>query len=166
VIKAAKLLKDNGRFRFVFVGEGPVKSKLEKMTADLLLPNVDFLPQVPIKEIAAYINASDVSLVPLKKNPIFNGFIPSKMFDLMCCGKPVILSVPGEARQILEESGGGVYVEPDNAEALAEALVELSKNPASLAEMGRSGRNYVLRHFLRDEQVDKLEKLFARLISD
>jgi glycosyltransferase involved in cell wall biosynthesis len=161
ILEAARLLKDRDEFRFLFVGEGPVKSYLLEMKARDELHNVLFLPQVPISEIAPYINAADIMLVPLRKDDIFTAFIPSKMFDFMACGKPIILGVDGEARAILEASGGGVYVAPDNPHALASALSALSENADLLSDMGRRGREYVLQHYVRDQQVEYLEEILA-----
>jgi colanic acid biosynthesis glycosyl transferase WcaI len=159
VLEAARLLRDSAAVHFLFVGEGPVKAELQRLQALHGLTNVTLLPEVPIAEIAAYINAADVMLVPLKADPIFAGFIPSKMFDFLACAKPVVLAVDGEARAILEASGGGVYVEPGRPEVLAETVRSLAAEPDRLAEMGRRGRAYVLEHYLRDTQVVRLEQI-------
>jgi len=161
ILEAARLLKGHDEFRFLFIGEGPVKARLLEIQARHELSNVLMLPQVPISDIAPYINTADVMLVPLKLDDIFTAFIPSKMFDFMACGKPVILGVDGEARAILEESGGGIYVEPDNPQALASLLLTLSSNREQLEDMGHRGRDYVLRHYLRDEQAKRLGQILA-----
>jgi glycosyltransferase involved in cell wall biosynthesis len=165
VLEAARLLKGDGRFRFLFIGEGPVKSRLLELRERHDLHNVLLLPQVPITEITPYINAADVMLVPLKRDDIFSAFIPSKLFDFMACGKPVLLGVGGEARSILEEAGGGVYVEPDNPQALATALRGLAQHPGRLNDMGRRGREYVLHHYLRDQQAKRLEEILTAAAS-
>jgi glycosyltransferase involved in cell wall biosynthesis len=164
ILEAARLLKDYNELRFLFIGEGPVKSKLLEMKARHNLDNVLLLPQVPITEVAFYINSADIMLVPLKRDQIFSAFIPSKMFDFMACGKPIILTVDGEARSILEESGGGVYVEPDNPRSLAVVLNTLRENPNRLIDMGHHGREYVLRHYLRDQQAKRLEDILAMVV--
>ncbi len=161
VLEAARLLRDRDEFRFLFVGEGPVKPRLVEIKARDALDNVLLLPEVPLHEVTPYINAADVMLVPLKADPIFTAFIPSKMFDFMACEKPVVLAVDGEARGILEDAGGGVYVEPDNPRALAASLVGLREQAAKLPEMGRRGREYVLRWYIRDRQATRLEEILA-----
>jgi glycosyltransferase involved in cell wall biosynthesis len=161
VLEAARLLKGDGRFRFLFIGEGPVKSRLLELKARHDLDNVLLLPQVPITEITPYINAADIMLVPLKRDDIFTAFIPSKLFDFMACGKPILLGVGGEARSILEEASGGVYVEPDNPQALATSLRDLSEDPGRLNAMGCRGRQYVLQHYLRDQQAKRLEEILT-----
>jgi len=163
VLEAARLLRDREEFRFLFIGEGPVKPLLAGIKARDALDNVLLLPEVPLTEVAPYINAADVMLVPLKADQIFATFIPSKMFDFMACGKPVVLTVDGEARAILEDAGGGVYVEPGNPRALAGALMALREQPARLAEMGRRGREHVLRRYVRDQQAARLEEILAEV---
>lgn len=165
VLEAARLLRDRAAVHFLFVGEGPVKAELRRLQTQYGLANVTLLPEVPVTEIADYINAADVMLVPLKADPIFAGFIPSKLFDFLACARPVVLAVDGEARAILEASGGGVYVEPGRPEALAETVRALAAEPDRLAEMGRRGRAYVLEHFLRDTQVVRLEQILRSAAS-
>ena len=119
------------------------------------------LPQVPIEEISGYINSCDVMLVPLRKDAIFASFIPSKMFDYMACAKVLVLTVDGEARGILEESGAGVYVEPEQPQALWDALIKLRGSPEVRTQMGQLGRAFVLKHYLRDVQADRLAEILS-----
>jgi glycosyltransferase involved in cell wall biosynthesis len=146
----------------VFIGEGPVKSRLLELQARDNLHNVLLLPQIPITEITPYINAADIMLVPLKRDDIFTAFIPSKMFDFMACGKPIILSVNREAREILEAADGGFYLEPDDPQALATALTNLAQNPERLSAIGQRGRDYVLQHYQRDQQAERLDEILAK----
>src|SRR5205085_9223728 len=96
---------------------------------------------------------ADLVVVPLAPDPVFDMFVPSKMFDAMACARPVILSVDGEAREILDEAGAGRFVPAANARALADAILELRDNAAARAEMGRRGRDFVRRHYLRTDQA-------------
>ena len=166
ILDTAKLLSREKNIVFCFIGEGPVKAELLRRKDSENIENVIFLPQVPVTEVSKYINASDILLVPLKADKVFDWFIPSKMFDFMSCGKAIILSVNGEARRILDESRGGVYVPGDSPEALAEAIIELSGDPGRLAEMGKRGRDYVLSHFTREVQANALEQILLGLVRE
>ena len=157
VVETARIMQEQEEVRFLFVGEGPFKQQMLEAKERDGLSNLLLLPEVPVHEIGRYINAGDVMLVPLKKDEIFASFIPSKMFDYMACGKPIVLTVDGEARSILEQAGGGVYVEADDARALADKLSELRQHPENLQQMGEQGRKFVLRHYLRDVQAERLE---------
>lgn len=166
VLDAAALLGDEADLRFLFVGDGPVKPHLVATAARLGLANVAFHDQVPVEEVAPYVNACDVLVVPLRRLEILSTFIPSKLFDFLCCAKPVILMVDGEARAILEESGAGVYAEAENAEALAAAIRDLRARPdEERVAMGERGRAYVLEHFDRDVEAERLEALLGEVAS-
>jgi glycosyltransferase involved in cell wall biosynthesis len=160
-IDAASRLKASG-VQFVFVGEGPRKAHLVAAAAARGADNVRFLPQVRLEDSCFYMNAADAVLVPLAADPVFDMFVPSKLFDAMSCARPVILSVDGEARDILAEAGAGVFAEPGDSRALADAVLALRDDPAGRSEMGRRGREFVLRHYRRTEQAVR----FAEILSE
>jgi glycosyltransferase involved in cell wall biosynthesis len=86
-------------------------------------------------------------------------FVPSKLFDGLACGKPVLLSVDGEAREILEESGGGLFVPPGDADALAATIRHLLRHPEIRKEMGERGRSFVTRHYRRRDQAQRFTEV-------
>jgi glycosyltransferase involved in cell wall biosynthesis len=160
VLDAAARLRETPSVVFCLIGEGPLKPALEKRAQAEGLTNVCFLPPVPLAEITPYLTASDALLVPLKPDRVFETFIPSKLFDFLACARPVILMVDGEARELLEASGGGVFVSPGDAAGLANAALALAKlEPAARAEMGARGRAYVLANCTRDAQGKRLVEI-------
>lgn len=160
VLAAAARLSDREDVVFLLIGDGPAKPALVAEAAARRLENVRFLPTVPITEIAPYLTASDVLLVPLRAHPLFDAFVPSKLYDFMACGKPVALSVDGEAREILEAAGGGLFSPAGDADALAQAILALRQMPASEREqLGARGRAYVLEHYTRATQSARLVAL-------
>jgi glycosyltransferase involved in cell wall biosynthesis len=167
VLEAARLVAADDRIRFVFVGEGPAKAGLLALKDRLSLHNALFLPQVPQASVLRYISLSTVAIVPLRKLELFKTFIPSKMFDFMACALPVVLQVDGEAREILEEAGAGVFVPPGDPDALARELTSLARAPAARLEaMGETGRAYVHRYYLRRDQAERLEHLLRSVVED
>jgi glycosyltransferase involved in cell wall biosynthesis len=164
IIHAAKLLRHYDKIALLFIGDGPVKKNLIELTQELKLTNTFFHPQVPITNITPYLNISDVLLVSLKNDVVFDTFIPSKMFDFMACGKPIILSVNGEARRIFEEAQAGIYVRPENFYELSTAIIKLYENPELCCRCGENGRSYVIKNFSRQEQAQKLEKVFLKML--
>ena len=167
IIESANQLQVHSDIVFFFIGEGPVKQSLIDSKEKYQLSNVVFHPKVPLHQIAKYINMSDILLVPLKKDEVFHTFIPSKMFDFMCCAKPIILSVAGEARQILEyKAKAGKFVPPEDATALSEAILWLRYNPELCSEYGRNGREFVLKRYLRKQQAQKLESVMISLTKE
>lgn len=164
LLDAAALLPEED-VSFLFVGEGPTKEALQQDAASRGLANVVFHSQVPLADVAPYINVCDVVVVPLRRLEVLETFVPSKLFDLMCCARPVLLMVDGEARQLLEAADGGVYVPAEDGPALADAIRALMKDPARREEMGRNGRAHVLAHYVRDRQAAALEQIVVSAAS-
>ncbi|MFZ0537441.1 MAG: glycosyltransferase family 4 protein, partial [Candidatus Sulfotelmatobacter sp.] len=103
---AIQLRHSNPEIVFLILGEGTEKASIVARARDHGLENVRFVDQQPREQIPAYISASDVCLVLLKKADLFKTVIPTKMLEFMACARPVILGVDGQARAILEEAGG------------------------------------------------------------
>ena len=157
-------LKPEQQIHFVFVGEGPVKGKIEALKRDLELSNLTLVGEVSREEIAEYISAADCCLVPLKKREIFLGALPSKMFDVMACSRPLLLSVDGEARALVERIGAGLFVEPENGAALSAAIMALKEDPAARQRMGAAGRQFVEKNFSRRQAAIELEAVLQDVI--
>jgi glycosyltransferase involved in cell wall biosynthesis len=145
--------------RFAFVGEGADKQRLRHRVAELGLDHVTLLPGIPHEQVPALLAAADVCLVPLRDVPLFSSFIPSKMFEYLAAGKPVVGSVAGEAAQILREAGACV-VPPADSEALAAAIRALAADPRRRQAVGRQGRCYVEKYFDRGT----LARLYRKLL--
>ncbi len=146
--------------RLAFVGEGADKPRLERRVAELGLENVTLAPAVAPDQVPALLAAADICLVPLRDVPLFATFIPSKMFEYLAAGKPVIGSVTGEPAQILREAGANV-VPPEDSEALAAAISSLAADPDRRADMARQGRAYVERFFDRAELARQYRKILG-----
>lgn len=157
VTDAAALL-DGERIRVAFVGEGADKERLRRHAADCAVGNVTFAPAVPSDQMGALLAAADICLVVLRDLPLFATFIPSKMFEYLAAGRPVIGAVTGEAAQILREAGA-VVVPPEDPAALAAAIRELAADPPLRAELARRGRDYVERFFDRAELARQYGKI-------
>lgn len=149
VLDAAERLRDDPTFHFLFVGEGAEKERLMRLAEERRLANVTFLPEQPREELAAFYRACDIGLVPLRRLPIFQKVLPSKLFEWMGVGRPIVCSVEGEAAQLVETSGGGQCVEPESVEALVNALQRLQQDPTQRAQMGRAGEAFVKTRYTR-----------------
>jgi glycosyltransferase involved in cell wall biosynthesis len=144
--------------RFAFVGEGADKERLRRRVAESGLRNVTLLPGVPHEQVPALLAAADICLVPLRDVPLFSAFIPSKMFEYLAAGKPVVAALTGEAAQILREAGAWV-VPPEDSEALAAAIRTLAADPQRRQAMGQQGRCHVEKYFDRVMQARLYRKL-------
>src|SRR5262249_12014183 len=99
----------------------------------------------------AFVGASDVCLVLLKKTDLFKTVIPTKMLEFMSCAKPVILGVDGQARQIVEGARAGPVIEPENANALVDAIQRLKADASACRTFGQSARAYIVEHYSREQ---------------
>lgn len=152
VIKTAELLREERGIRFLFVGDGTEKPMLEALVKEKGLSNVSFVDFQPVQEMPRYFSLASASIVPLKKNKLFEGARPSKMFPALGSEVPVIYSGEGEAADLVLSSGGGVVVEPENSEKLALTILELKQNP-DRREMGRRGRQFVQENYAWTEII-------------
>jgi len=167
VIAAAAQLQDtNPEVIFLMVGEGAEKGRVVELARERALSNLRFIDQQPREKIPAYICASDVCLVPLKKTDVFKTVIPTKMLEFMSCARPVILGVDGQARGILEEARAGLVVEPENSGALANAIRFLNANRERSRELGQNGRDYIIRRFSRRQTAERYIRVLQRLLSE
>lgn len=151
-LRAAKLLKEIGRddIRLLAVGDGAVREELEAEARREGLDNVVFTGRRPKDEMPVFLAASDLCFVHLKKTPLFESVIPSKIFEAMGMCRAILIGVDGEARKLVENSGSGLAIPPEDAQALVDALVRFSAKPEELVTFGERGRAYALAHFDRD----------------
>jgi glycosyltransferase involved in cell wall biosynthesis len=141
-----------------FVGEGADKPRLRHQVAELGLGNVTLANAVPAAIMPSLLASADILLVTLRDIPLFTTFIPSKMFEYLAAGRPVIGAVAGEAAQILREAGA-VVVPPGDAVALAGAIRDLAADPERQRALARQGRTYVERFFDRAELARQYRKI-------
>jgi glycosyltransferase involved in cell wall biosynthesis len=150
----------------LFVGEGAEKEQLVSAAQREGLRNVRFVPQQPREKIPAFIQASDLCLVLLRKADVFKTVIPTKMLEFMACGRPVILAVDGQAREVLQQAQGGLFIEPENATALVEAIERLYHDVELRRVLGCSGRRYVTEQLSRARLATVYSRLLEKLVLD
>lgn len=167
VIQAASQMEETmPEAMFLFVGDGAERERVENSVRALGLSNVMFVPPQPKAKVPEYINASDVCLVPLKAAEVFKTVIPTKMLEFMACGCPIVLGVDGQARHLLEDAQGGTYVEPENVEALVQAIKQLYQDPDLRRSLGSNGHKYAMQHASRENTakvyIDILESIIKK----
>ncbi|RLD26159.1 MAG: glycosyltransferase WbuB, partial [Bacteroidetes bacterium] len=107
VLETAKLLSNKNEVGFLIVGDGAERENLLKKSQQYDLQNVCFIKKVEKEKIASYYSISDILIVSLKDLPIFKKVIPSKLFEIMAFEKPILISVDGEARSVVESANSG-----------------------------------------------------------
>ena len=169
ILQAANKLKEHAGIHFYIIGDGPVKDNLLALQQELSLSNITFISNLPSVAVWQWLHECDAYIVPLRKLDLFKGAIPSKLFEPLVHAKPILLGVDGEARQLfIDEGKGGLYFEPENAHALADAIWQLYQNPTLAKQLGESGQKYVINHFNREhislQFHERIKQLFATSI--
>ena len=161
ILNAAKILKDEKSIKFILQGSGPEKERLLLLKEDLQLTNIYFLPPVDKKEMPNVLMGIDLAVVPLRKLELFQGAIPSKIFESLAMKTPLLLGVDGEARaHFITKAEAGFYFEPENAIELAACVMKFDENRELITQMGNKGRSYVDKYFNRNNIAQNLfEKL-------
>ncbi len=157
VIETAALLRDREDVVFFLRGEGPRRAALEAQARGLGLTNVLFGGERPIEEVPYVLARADVCVTNLLPDAYLEKIVSVKVFEYLACGKPVVGGLRGEGARVLEESGGGMAVEPGDAQAMADAVRELLDSPERRAELGEAGRRYVVEHHSRAVIAARLE---------
>jgi colanic acid biosynthesis glycosyl transferase WcaI len=156
IFETARLLHAYPGVHILLIGDGPKKAELASLAISYNLSNLTLLPEKSREQIPDYLSAADVALVPLKKVEIFKSALPSKIFDAWACGRPVLLSIDGEARSIVESVKGGIFIPPEDPVKMAEALIYLMNSPDERQHMGENGLKYTRQNHSRAALAEKL----------
>lgn len=151
ILDAAEKLATNKDVAFVVVGDGAEHVSLQEETRRRGLSNVIFVGRVGKDEVLRYWRLADVALVLLRDRPVFRHVLPSKIFEAMGTARPIVLGVLGESAELLRAAGAGVVIQPESADALAEAITHLAAHPQEAERMGANGRRFVEAEFDRDK---------------
>ena len=147
---------------FVIVGDGAHREKLEAEAKKRGLENVVFTGRQPKSSMPDWINASDTSLVHLKKTELFTTVMPSKIFESAGCKKPIIMGVDGYAKKLVMDAEAGLDMTPEDAESLVACVQRLVEEPDLCRQLGENAyKNIALVHN-RDKQAEEyLRKLVS-----
>lgn len=132
----------------LFLGDGACKKDLLEKAKQMALENVTFVDSVPKNEVVRYWSILDISIIHLKKSELFTSVIPSKLFECMGMGIPVLHGVTGESATIVEQEKCGLLFEPENADALVSNLLTL-KHDSGLYEKLRTSALQAARRYDR-----------------
>ena len=125
ILDAAAIVRkepDGGRWRFLLLGDGASKAQLERRARAEGLENVIFVPSVPKGEVARYWSVLDAAVIHLKRDDLFRTVIPSKLFEAMGMGLPVLHGVEGESAEIVTRHDVGLPFTPEDPADLVRAL--------------------------------------------
>ena len=164
ILATAEKVKQQLTIKFIMVGSGPEKEKLQIIQEEKQLTNVYFFDAVSKTQMPQIVQASDVSVIPLRKLELFLGAIPSKIFENLAMEKPVILAVDGEARELFVNQGKcALYSEPENVGDLVKNVLLLANDALLRKELGRKGRTYVEQSFNRNTIAQNFYNLLKNI---
>ncbi|MGB6985463.1 MAG: glycosyltransferase family 4 protein [Candidatus Aquilonibacter sp.] len=163
LLDAANLLRADERIELWIAGDGVEGDRVRKRVADEHLVNVQLLGALSRAAAMQTTADADIALVPLRKG--IGESIPTKIFDALSVGCPVLVAAEGEARNTALASRGGIVISPGDARALAKALSRLAAlNKNTLRASGERGRSYVVKFYLRDTIMMGYSRRIAALM--
>ncbi len=156
LIEAAKLLADDPRVVFQFVGGGAKKSLMEKKARDAGLTNVRFVPLQPASNLASVLSAAHLGVVALGK-PYTGLSVPSKTYGIMASGVPILAMMDdrSEVGRAVVENHCGVVLPDASAAEVADVVRQLVNEPARFADMGGNGRRAFLKSYTLSKAADR-----------
>jgi len=165
VIEAAKLTKNNSKIKWVLLGDGRCRMDLEKQTVEYGLHNIVFFPgRFPLNTMPIFMEKSDILLVSLKDELIFNLTVPAKIQFYMSQSKPILGMLNGDGAELINKAQCGIALPANDVLALqksVENLVNMSKN--ELKKMGINGKKYYDENFTKEQRIDQLEEILNNI---
>lgn len=160
VLDAAERLPDGSNVRFLLVGDGAERRALVTDRRSRAIGPVIMKPAEPKEAMPAVWSLCDVALVHLKNSPTFAEVIPSKIFEAMAMGLPILLAAPaGEASRIVVADGAGIHVPAEDADALARAALRLAQDDTLRAELAANALAAAPSHSRERQAADCLRVL-------
>lgn len=159
ILAAAERLKDHPDIHWIIVGDGRALPWVETEVARRgLQATVRLLGRHPPEAMPRFFAHADAMLVTLRREPIFALTIPARIQSYLACARPVIAALDGEGARVVRESGAGLAVESGNPQALADAVLAMSRTPPEArADMAQRARFYFAEHFAPERLLTELE---------
>jgi glycosyltransferase involved in cell wall biosynthesis len=166
ILGAAEKLRNYSDIHWIILGDGRMQPWVESQVRKRgLIKNVHLLGRHPVQAMPRYFSLADALLVTLRKEPIFELTIPSKVQSYLACAKTVIAALEGEGARVIEEAGAGLACPAEDPEALSDAVLTMYSMPEKEREaMGLRGRDYFEKHFERKMLLDRLEKWMKEVL--
>ncbi|MGE5604132.1 MAG: glycosyltransferase family 4 protein [Bacteroidota bacterium] len=165
LLLVAERLQSFSEIRFLLVGEGAMKERLQELANNKNLENVIFWQGQPREQMPEIYALADICIISMKKLEIFTKSIPSKIFEIMASKRPIIAALEGEAAQILGKSGNAMIIPPENPDSLEKAILTLKNDPALRCQMGENGRKHVEKHFNRSVLAKEYELILKSIVN-
>ena len=158
---APKIIQENPQCRFLIIGEGPMKTHWQRRAlANGVQGDFVFTGQIDYEKVPLWINSMDVCVAPYTRSAGLRS--PVKIFDYLSCSKPVVASLLPGTTESFVKSDAVCLVTPEDADQLAHAVIGLLQNPEKADQMGRNGREFIVKHFDRMTNARRVIDTVAR----
>ena len=147
LVDTARILVNHSNICFIFAGDGVARSDLEAKTENL--PNVRFLPLQPAEKLNELLNLADLHVLPQRRGAA-DLVMPSKLSGMLASGRPVVAGADSKTQIADAVSGCGRLVPPEDAEAMARAIVDLAEKPEERRALGRVAREAAIRKWNKE----------------
>jgi glycosyltransferase involved in cell wall biosynthesis len=162
IIAAAKKVTDP-RIRFALVGDGSDKVRLQNLAGVLGLTNLEFLDAVNPSDVPSLLRSLDIGIATLKDTQLFKAARPTKLFEYMEAGLPIVCAIDGEARDFVEAVGAGVFALPQDADDVARVIRNLASDEGRRRTMSRCGKQSILELYNRDKIAQRLQSIISEV---
>lgn len=149
LLEVAKELEEDPNIQFVLIGEGAYKKRVEEIIAEKNIGNVTLLPFQPYEDISHVFSLGDVGLV-ISKPGVGENSVPSKTWSILSASRPVLANFDeNELKSIVAENQCGIFTKAGDKEAFIQAILHLYENRELCVEMGRNGREFIMKNLTR-----------------
>ncbi len=166
LVDVAERLKERRDLRFVLIGDGADRAKLEADIASRGLENIVMLGLQPRDAMPEWIASIDLLLVMLRDLPVFETVIPSKIFEFLAQERPVVLAARGEIRRMMEEADGALVIDPEVEDQMVDAIERVMDDPTEARRRAACGRRWVEEGYLRDDLARRMAVFLERVVSE
>jgi glycosyltransferase involved in cell wall biosynthesis len=151
-----------GEWHARLIGAGAVAAELDDLVRRLGVANrVSVEPPMTREDVVSTLRRADLLFLSLKRDPALRLTIPSKLFDCLLAGRPILAGIGGEGREILESTGANICYDPGDKQGLKRSLLEAATGHAELAAVADGNRKLVLERYTRDESARRLLKVLT-----
>lgn len=167
ILEVAKNVQKMEDIQFVFVGGGTETERLKQLLITENISNVIFIPRMPMAEVGGVLELSNLLLVHLKKDPLFEITVPSKTQAYMAMGKPVLMAVAGDAANLVQRAECGCVAISENVESIQQAILKIYHLPASeQLKMCLNARKFYLQELSLESGVKQFVEVFEKVQHD
>lgn len=155
LIELAKISKKQENMQFLIFGEGAYKNELQSKINELRLKNISLEGKIDYCKVYTILKYSKISFISLKNNKMTDS-VPTKMFDALGIGCPILLLAKGDSCSILDEVHLGEHAE--NIEELKTKFKYMIENYEKYTKYKENSMNYIMKRYSRREIAKNFEK--------